>query len=188
MLFCSSFLTPACFHQSVIGRRLASPFIAKSWTAYSLQECEQFCVSEKGFTCRGFAYREIERASELQNCDLSEKNTSDLDPYNEQHFLQHSVTDFYEVKVISAGDNCSDSDGSHEALDKIDVNDVEVLSSDLDWPQAFLQPQSGEDAVVIIQAETTSGSIYTFIIYITTSLLSLFQHFYVSLYLISSFL
>ena len=165
MLFCSSFLTSACFHQSVIGRRLASPFIAKSWTAYSLQECEQFCVSEKGFTCRGFAYREIERASELQNCDLSEKNTSDLDPYNEQHFLQHSVTDFYEVKVISAGDNCSDSDGSHEAeaLDKIDVNDVEVLSSDLDWPQAFLQPQSGEDAVVIIQAETTSGSIYTYI-------------------------
>lgn len=152
MLFCFSFLTLACFHQSVIGRRLASPFIAKSWTAYSLKECEQFCVSEKGFTCRGFAYREIEQASELQNCDLSQKNTSDLDPYNEQHFLQHPVTDFYEIKALrSTKDNCFDI-----GQDKIDINDVEILSSshvtDRDWPQAtFLQPQSGEDAVVIIQ-------------------------------------
>ena len=162
MLFCFSFLTLACFHQSVIGRRLASPFIAKSWTAYSLKECEQFCVSEKGFTCRGFAYREIQQDEQkVQNCDLSQKNTSDLDPYNEQHFLQHPVTDFYEIKVK---DNCFDIAGQ----DKIDINDVEILSSSShpdysdNWPQAtFLQPQSGEDAVVIIQ-KTSSGLTCTF--------------------------
>ena len=58
----------------------------------------------------------------MQNCDLSQKNTSDLDPYNEQHFLQHPVTDFYEIKVK---DNCFDIAGQ----DKIDINDVEILSS-----------------------------------------------------------
>ena len=46
-----------CFRQSVVGRRLATKYISKSWTAYSLEECKQFCLGESSFQCQGFAYR-----------------------------------------------------------------------------------------------------------------------------------
>ena len=47
----------ACFRQSVVGRHLANNLILKSWTAYTLDECKQFCLSESTFLCRGFAFR-----------------------------------------------------------------------------------------------------------------------------------
>jgi hypothetical protein len=53
----TKYLSSACFRQLYIGRRLSDRLIRKSWTAYTTDECQQFCAKEKDFRCRGFAYR-----------------------------------------------------------------------------------------------------------------------------------
>ena len=60
----------ACFRQLFIGRRLSDRLIRKSWTAYTTEECQQFCAKEKDFQCRGFAYRST------NSCNNSNSNNN----------------------------------------------------------------------------------------------------------------
>ena len=47
----------ACFRLHIIGKKLEDSLVSKSWTAYTLEECLHFCISELTFQCQGFSYR-----------------------------------------------------------------------------------------------------------------------------------
>lgn len=94
--------------------------------------------------------REIARQRDLRNCDLSEKNTSVLDPYNNEHFVVNAVTDFYDRIDIKAasGDSrdatqCFGGDFISVSNQKIDITD------DASAFDQRLQPQRGNDEDVI---------------------------------------
>ena len=82
------------------------------------------------------------------------------DPYNEQHFLQHPVTDFYDRHDFK-GDNCDlmGQDKMDSAVEKIEEDFLQATIAGLD--SGFLQPQSGDDwavpVVIVEQATSTSG-------------------------------
>ena len=126
------FFFSGCFRQSVVGRRLASKHISKSWTAYTLEECKQFCANETSLYCSGFAYRKVTNQREILNCDLSEKNTSQLDAYNNEHFIVNAVTDFYDrfnavdTSTETGSNNCKNS-LNHSNNQKIDTTNTSKL-------------------------------------------------------------
>ena len=153
-----------CFRQSVVGRRLASKYISKSWTAYTLEECKQFCANETSLYCSGFAYRKVTNQREILNCDLSEKNTSQLDAYNNEHFIVNAVTDFYDrfnavdTSTETGENNCKNS-LNHSNNQKIgNTGKLGHDSLENDPNRRFdtgflLQPQRGNDQASIIESE-----------------------------------
>ena len=148
----------------MVGRRLASKYISKSWTAYTLEECKQFCANETSLYCSGFAYRKVTNQREILNCDLSEKNTSQLDAYNNEHFIVNAVTDFYDrfnavdTSTETGSNNCKNS-LNHSNNQKIDTTGKlghDSLENDPNrrFDAGFLlQPQRGNDQASIIESE-----------------------------------
>ena len=142
----------------MVGRRLASKYISKSWTAYTLEECKQFCANETSLYCSGFAYRKVTNQREILNCDLSEKNTSQLDAYNNEHFIVNALTDFYDRfnavdTSTETGENKCKNSLNHSNNKKID--NTGKLGQDKNDPNRrfdsgfLLQPQRGNDASII---------------------------------------
>ena len=93
-----------CFRLAVSSRRLADAYVSRYETAYSLDDCKDFCRQEEAFLCRGFAYRRPLSQGEILNCDLTGEDPSALDEYNSYHFHESAVTDFYERVDCSAMD------------------------------------------------------------------------------------
>ena len=53
----------------------------------------------------------------MLNCDLTEKNTSKLDPYNNDHFVANAVTDFYDRFATKSGNECRSENQNNQKLD-----------------------------------------------------------------------
>lgn len=108
--------------------------------------------------------REIGRQSEVLNCDLSEKNTSLLDPYNNEHFVVNAVTDFYDridIKAASGDSSRDASDGCFDGSDFISGSNQKIDTNAFDQR---LQPQRGNDDVeaVIVEFPSANHSGLTF--------------------------
>ena len=111
------------------------------------------------------------------NCDLTEKNTTKLDPYNIDHFVVNAVTDFYDRIETKAFENkaflpqASFTDASDNCLLFITHgNSKENIKKEEDEPlldnQRILQlePQRGNDAVsiaTVIESDTLNDDTLT---------------------------
>ncbi|CAG7817233.1 unnamed protein product, partial [Allacma fusca] len=46
-----------CFYRLMSGKRLAKNHVLKAVSVNNLQDCQEACISEKGFICRAISYR-----------------------------------------------------------------------------------------------------------------------------------
>ena len=63
--------------------------------------------------------RKVTNQGEILNCDLTEKNTSKLDPYINDHFIVNSVTDFYDrfdAATVGNSDTSSNTENGNNCL------------------------------------------------------------------------
>lgn len=97
------------FKQMASKRKMRKQYIRQSVNAASLGLCQQYCVSAREFMCRSFNYRESAPYETDGNCELSDRDSRDLDIPSSQMFEQDN-SDYYERSSGRAGghDECLD--------------------------------------------------------------------------------
>ena len=91
--------------------------------------------------------RKVTNQGEILNCDLTEKNTSKLDPYNNDHFIVNALTDFYD-RLSNLKGNCDFISGGGGQTEKMDTT----------GGAGDLLPFSGGNDVVTFPAFTTTAA------------------------------
>ena len=103
-------------------------------------------------------YRQLKNQGEILNCDLTNQNSSTLDPYNTQHLLVDAVTDFY--------DRLEHDDEEKDCLNIVEKKDIEEKNfEEPDEPlktsapkrptlPALIEPQRGNDDQLSIKLQT----------------------------------
>lgn len=82
-------------------QRIRPQYVRQSLQVTSLQQCQQECNSRRDFACRGFNYMDesfvhkFGKFNDYKNCELSERDTRDLDAQNPAMF-EYGNFDFYE--------------------------------------------------------------------------------------------
>lgn len=114
------------FKQIGSRQRIRRQFVRRIVPASSLLHCQRECIESKDFVCRSFNYRDVtvlyesdsaasqsatstagrEREREVTNCELSDRDTRELDLQNPTMFDTSSF-DYYERSNARSG---SDSD------------------------------------------------------------------------------
>ncbi|KAK3909265.1 hypothetical protein KUF71_003864 [Frankliniella fusca] len=84
-----------------VGARLRArrQFIRRFVSVPSLPLCERECADARDFVCRSFNFRPFAApfgAAERENCELSDRDSRDLDPGNPTYFETTADYDFYE--------------------------------------------------------------------------------------------
>ena len=103
-------------------------------------------------------YRQLKNQGEILNCDLTNQNSSTLDPYNTQHLLVDAVTDFY--------DRLEHDEEEKDCLNIVEKKDIEEKNfEEPDEPlktsapkrptlPALIEPQRGNDDQLSIKLQT----------------------------------
>lgn len=104
------------FKQIGTRQRIRRQFIRRIVPAQSLLHCQRECIDAKDFVCRSFNYRDTSlvydtsggsgQEREVTNCELSDRDTRELDLQNPTMFDTGSF-DYYERSNARSG---SDSD------------------------------------------------------------------------------
>ena len=102
-------------------------------------------------------YRHLKNQGEILNCDLTNQNSSTLDPYNTQHLLVDAVTDFYDRLERDE----EKKDCLNIASEKKDIEENFEADEPLKTPTAkrptlpaLIEPQRGNDDQLSIKLET----------------------------------
>lgn len=97
------------FKQMASKRKMRKQYIRRVINAPSLGICQQECVSARDFMCRSFNYRDSAPYETEGNCEMSDRDSRDLDIPSSQMFESDSA-DYYERSVGRAGgqDECLD--------------------------------------------------------------------------------
>ncbi|KAK2721542.1 hypothetical protein QYM36_003738, partial [Artemia franciscana] len=79
--------------------RIRRPYIKRYFQASSLFQCERECSEARDFGCRSFNYNRLSYGNpgvDRDNCELSDRDSTDLDVGNPAYFETSSDFDFYE--------------------------------------------------------------------------------------------
>lgn len=115
------------FKQIGLRQRIRRQYIKRIVPAASLLHCQRECIEVKDFVCRSFNYRDTsllyenepvaasntagrEREREVTNCELSDRDTRELDLHNPTMFDTSSF-DFYERSNARSGSDTECLDG-----------------------------------------------------------------------------
>lgn len=91
------------YKQMGLRQKMRKQFVRRSVRAQTLVHCQRACTDARDFICRSFNYKEEgDRPSqgETFNCELSDRDTRELDLNNPQMFESGS-SDFYERSMNS---------------------------------------------------------------------------------------
>ncbi|CAG9795731.1 unnamed protein product [Diatraea saccharalis] len=84
-------------------------FVRRFTTAHSLAHCQRECIEARDFICRAFNYRDVGFGEPRDNCELSDRDTRELDAANPAHFDNTANEyDFYERALGRIADDCLD--------------------------------------------------------------------------------
>lgn len=115
------------FKQIGSRQRVRRQYVKRIVPAASLLHCQRECIEAKDFTCRSFNYRDVtllydsdpaapstnagrEREREVTNCELSDRDTRELDLHNPTMFDSSSF-DYYERSNARSGSDSECLDG-----------------------------------------------------------------------------
>lgn len=78
--------------------RVRKPFIRGSTSASSIHNCDRECADTRHFVCRSFNYRPFssEQGGDQDNCELSDRDSRDMDMNNPLYYDSGTDFDFYE--------------------------------------------------------------------------------------------
>ncbi|XP_033229864.1 uncharacterized protein LOC117181378 isoform X2 [Belonocnema kinseyi] len=78
--------------------RVRKPFVRRYTSAPSVDQCDRECVDARDFVCRSFNYKSFGSAfaSDSDNCELSDRDSRDMDINNPVYYDTSSDFDFYE--------------------------------------------------------------------------------------------
>ncbi|PNF26529.1 hypothetical protein B7P43_G13971 [Cryptotermes secundus] len=98
------------YRQVGVRLRMRRPFVRRFMSVPSLRLCEQECADSREFVCRSFNYRAyaVPYGSERENCELSDRDSRDLDINNPSYFETTGDYDFYERFGGRSGGDCLD--------------------------------------------------------------------------------
>ncbi|XP_022904639.2 uncharacterized protein [Onthophagus taurus] len=94
------------FKQTGIRQRIRKQFIVRLLTTPSLRDCQLSCIESQDFICRSFNYREGPPSysdGEVENCELSDRDSRDLDINNPQYFEPINNFNYYERSLGRQG-------------------------------------------------------------------------------------
>lgn len=111
------------FKQIGTRQRVRRQFVRRILPAQSLLHCQRECIDAKDFVCRSFNYRDTallydadnagtSREREVTNCELSDRDTRELDLQNPTMFDTGSF-DYYERSNARNGGDSDCLDGSY---------------------------------------------------------------------------
>lgn len=91
------------YKQMGLRQKMRKQFIRRKFAARDLIHCQRECSSAKDFICRSFNYKDGEERPPAQgvetfNCELSDRDTRELDLNNPQMF-ESANYDFYERSI-----------------------------------------------------------------------------------------
>lgn len=117
------------FKQIGSRQRVRRQYVKRIVPAASLLHCQRECIETKDFVCRSFNYRDVtllyesdpatavssgnsgrEREREVTNCELSDRDTRELDLQNPTMFDSSSF-DYYERSNARSGSDSECLDG-----------------------------------------------------------------------------
>lgn len=114
------------FKQIGTRQRVRRQFVRRILPAQSLLHCQRECIEAKDFVCRSFNYRDTallydndnagtSREREVTNCELSDRDTRELDLQNPTMFDTGSF-DYYERSNARSGaeSDCLDGELPHD--------------------------------------------------------------------------
>ncbi|XP_018563017.1 uncharacterized protein LOC108904824 isoform X3 [Anoplophora glabripennis] len=112
--------------------RARKEFIKRVIYAPSLRDCEKECVEETDFICRSFNYKDSPPGydSDRENCELSDRDSRDMEINNPQYFDNAGNYDFYERSLGRQG-----IDG--DCLDVSQVCNEDGMEFTLRTPEGF---------------------------------------------------
>ena len=112
-------------------------------------------------------YRQLKNQGEILNCDLTNQNSSTLDPYNTQHLLVDAVTDFYDrLEHDEENKDCLLLNIAEKKVIEENFEADEPLKTAPQRPTLpLIEPQRGNDDQLSIKLETleleASGCVHT---------------------------
>ncbi|XP_055609917.1 uncharacterized protein LOC129756893 isoform X6 [Uranotaenia lowii] len=96
------------FKQMASKRKMRKQYIRRVISAPSLGICQQECVAARDFMCRSFNYRDSAPYETEGNCELSDRDSRELDIPSSQMF-EADNSDYYERSAGRGGpDECLD--------------------------------------------------------------------------------
>jgi PAN domain len=91
------------YKQMGLRQKMKNQFVKKQHQASDLTQCQRLCTNTKEFVCRSFNYREDggrpNSGTEVFNCELSDRDTRELDLNNPAMFENKPNYDFYERSI-----------------------------------------------------------------------------------------
>lgn len=99
------------FRQVGQRTRVRKPFVRRYTTASSLPACERECADARDFVCRSFNFRPYAApfGAERDNCELSDRDSRDMEMGDPVYYDRSSDYDFYERNGRQgADDECLD--------------------------------------------------------------------------------
>ncbi|XP_055531527.1 uncharacterized protein LOC129722245 isoform X6 [Wyeomyia smithii] len=118
------------FKQMASKRKMRKQYIRRVISAPSLGICQQECVGARDFMCRSFNYRDAAPYETDGNCELSDRDSRDLDIPSSQMFESDS-SDYYERSAGRAG-------GHDECLDVAQLCNEDGMEFTLRTPEGFI--------------------------------------------------
>ncbi|XP_011504229.1 PREDICTED: uncharacterized protein LOC105367274 [Ceratosolen solmsi marchali] len=120
------------FRQVGQGTRVRKPFVRRYTTASSLSQCERECADARDFVCRSFNFRPYAAlfGAERDNCELSDRDSRDMDMGNPIYYDSSSDYDFYERN--------NGRQGGDECLDVSQVCNEDGMEFTLRTPEGFI--------------------------------------------------
>ncbi|KAJ8925699.1 hypothetical protein NQ315_009546 [Exocentrus adspersus] len=122
------------FKHAGVRLRARKEFIRDVIFAPSLRDCERACVEETNFICRSFNYKDSPpgygSGGDELNCELSDRDSRDLEINNPQYFDSTGSYDYYERSVGRQG-------VSGDCLDVSQVCNEDGMEFTLRTPEGF---------------------------------------------------
>ncbi|EFA06632.2 uncharacterized protein nompA isoform X2 [Tribolium castaneum] len=119
------------FKQVGSRQRLRREFVRKFMNVPSLSQCQRECTEMRDFICRSFNYRDvIGREDDRDNCELSDRDSRDLEANSRRFFDNTGNYDFYERSISRQG-----VDG--DCLDVSQVCNEDGMEFTLRTPEGF---------------------------------------------------
>ncbi|KAI4469251.1 hypothetical protein MML48_2g00001034 [Holotrichia oblita] len=94
------------FKQLATKRKIRKDYVVRFLARPSLRDCQLACVESTGFSCRSFNFREGPPVYEddAENCELSDRDSTDLDLNNPQFFEPGASYNYYERSLSREAD------------------------------------------------------------------------------------
>ncbi|KAB0804664.1 hypothetical protein PPYR_01634 [Photinus pyralis] len=120
------------FKQTGARHRLRKQFVRRFIITRTVADCERECTDSRDFTCRSFNYRDTATGydGDKENCELSDRDTRDLELDNPQIFDTTGGFNYYERAL-------SRTNGDGDCLDVRQICNEDGMEFTLITPEGF---------------------------------------------------